>query len=115
MSCPVLRLTPASILTPRADGRFNQSETEAAIYPLINAYHKEQGQTESQWDAQLARIARAHHQYMANNDYNSHTNLSGDDPSAWARKAGCTCSNPRSLGVAANIHLLYGHTSMLFG
>ena len=112
---PTLRPTPTSIPTPGADGRFNQSEMEAGIHQLINAYRKEHGRTDFQWDDRLARIARAHSQDMAKNDYYSHTNRAGDDPSARASKAGYNCNNPSSIGVAENIHLLYGHNSILLG
>ena len=113
---PTLRPKPTPITTTTGgDGRFDQSEMEAAIHQLINKYREEKGQTEFKWDDRLAHVARAHSEDMANNDYYSHTNRIGDDPSARAKRAGYTCNNPRSIGVAENIHLLYGHTSMLYG
>ncbi len=112
-SKPTLRPKPTA--TVDTSGRFNQAEMEAAIHQRINAYRQEQGQTKFEWDDRLARIARAHSEDMAKNDRYSHVNLAGDDASARARKAGYSCNNPLSIGVAENIHLLYGHTSTLLG
>jgi len=112
-SKPTLRPKPTA--TVDTSGRFNQAEMEAAIHQRINAYRQEQGQTKFEWDDRLARIARAHSEDMAKNDRYSHVNLAGDDASARARKAGYNCNNPLSIGVAENIHLLYGHTSTLLG
>ena len=122
---PTVRPTPTKVLTLRpkptltttagGNGRFDPVEMETAIHLRINAYRKEQGQTEFEWDDRLARIARAHSEDMAKNDRYSHVNLAGDYASARATKAGYNCNNPRSIGVAENIHLLYGHTSMLYG
>ena len=110
---PTLRPTPTA--TINSNGRFNQAEMEAAIHQRINAYRQQQGQTKLEWDNRLAGIAQAHSEDMAKNDRYSHINAAGDDPSARARKAGYDCHNPRSIGVAENIHLLYGHTSTLYG
>ena len=112
---PTLRPKPTPIATTGGDGRFDQSEIEAAIHQLINKYRKEQGQTEFKWDGDLAQLARAHSTDMAKNNYYSHMNRAGNDPSARARKAGYSCNNPRSIGIAENIHVLYGHSSTLYG
>ena len=111
---PMLRPKPTPIATTGGDGRFDQAEMEAAIHQLINTYREEQGRTAFKWDDDLAQLARAHSTDMANNNYYSHTNRDGDDPSARARKAGYSC-NPRSIGIAENIHVLYGHSSTLYG
>lgn len=110
---PTVRPTPTT--TVGTSDRFNPADMEAAIHQRINAFRQEQGQTKLEWDDRLARVARAHSEDMAKNDRYSHVNLAGDDPSARARKAGYNCNNPLSIGVAENIHLLYGHTSMLLG
>ena len=110
---PTLRPTPTTIVSTAS--RFNSAEMETAIYERINAYRQQQGQAKLKWDDQLARIARAHSEDMAKNDRYSHVNLAGDDASARARKSGYNCDNPLSIGVAENIHLLYGHTTMLYG
>ncbi len=55
----------------------------------------------------------AHSQDMAQNNHYSHINLRGEDPTARARRVGYDCYNPRSIGIAENIHVLYGHTSSL--
>ena len=110
---PTVRPTPTT--TVGTSDRFNPAEMESAIHQRINAYRQEHGQTKLEWDDRLARIARAHSEDMAKNDRYSHVNLAGDDASARARKAGYSCNNSLSIGVAENIHLLYGHTSMLLG
>lgn len=112
---PTLRPKPTSTATTSGDGRFDQSEMEAAIHQRINAYRKEQGRSELKWDNRLASIALEHSEDMARHNFYSHTNRAGDDPTARARKAGYNCQNPRSIGIAENIHVLYGHTSMLYG
>ena len=113
---PTLRPKPTPIATTTDDnGRFNRVQMEIAIHALINTYRMEQGQTELEYDLRLAYLARTHSEDMAKNGYYSHTNLAGDDPSARARKAGYDCRNSRSIGIAENIHVLYGHTSTLYG
>ena len=112
---PTLRPTPTLIASTSGDGRFNQAQMEAAIHQQINVYREEQGRAAFKWDDGLAQLARAHSADMVQNNFYSHTNPAGDDASARARKAGYDCRNPRSIGVAENIHVLYGHTSMLYG
>ena len=112
---PTLRPKPTPTATTGGDSRFDQAEMEAAIHQLINTYREEQGRTALKWDDDLAQLSRAHSTDMAKNNYYSHTNRAGDDPSARARKAGYSCNNPRSIGIAENIHVLYGHSSTLFG
>ena len=120
---PTTRPVPAEVSTVRptptpttgGDGRFNQAEMAAAIYHLVNAYREEQGRSQLKLDLRLASIAQQHSDDMAMHNYYSHTNRAGDDPTARARKAGYNCQNPRSIGVAENIHVLYGHTSVLYG
>ncbi len=87
----------------------------ATLHHLVNAYREQQGRSELELDLRLMFVAQMHSEDMAKHDYYSHTNRAGDDPTARARKAGYNCQNPRSIGVAENIHVLYGHTSMLYG
>ena len=94
-------------------GRFGQEALETIIYQLVNDYRKEQGISTLKYDDSLAQIARAHSQDMATNDYYKHTNLKGEDPSTRASRANYNCHNPLSIGIAENIHLLYGHTSSI--
>ena len=109
--------TPSPIPTPSAviggDGRFDQETLETTVYQLINEYREAQGGTVLRWDEDLAMLARAHTLDMARHDYYGHVNRAGEDPTARARKAGYDCRNPRSIGVAENIYLLYGHTSSM--
>ena len=110
---PTLRPTPTA--TADDAGRFDQLEIAVGIHHLVNSYRQEQGRSELELDLRLAFIAQAHSEDMAKHNYYSHTNRAGDDPTARALKAGYNCQNPRSVGVAENIHVLYGHTSMLYG
>ena len=104
---------PVSSAVIGGDGRFNQEALETTVHQLINRYRDEQGRAVFRWDEDLAALARAHSLDMAKNDYYRHVNPAGDDPTARARKAGYDCRNPRSIGVAENIYLLYGHTSSM--
>jgi len=69
---------------------------EQAVFSLTNQERQTQGLPALQWDAALAWIARAHSQDMAANNYMSHTNLRGQDPTARAVAAGYDVR--RSLG-----------------
>ena len=109
---PTLHPTPTAAVG--VSGRFNPAEMEAAIHQRINAYRQEQGRAKLKWDDRLARIARAHSEDMAKNDRYSHVGSTGDGPIARASKAGYWCGSVIG-GVAENIHLLYGHSSTLFG
>ena len=86
---------------------------EGAMLRHLNDFRVAEGLGKLSVDDRLAGIALAHSQDMAQNGYYSHVNLQGEDPSARARRAGYDCNNPRSIGVAENIHVLYGHTSYL--
>ena len=104
---------PVSSAEFGGDGRFNQETLEKMVHQLINEYRDEQSRTAFRWDEDLAALARAHSLDMAKHDYYRHVNRAGDDPTVRARKAGYDCRNPRSIGVAENIYLLYGHTSSM--
>ena len=93
--------------------RFERDYLEANILRQINDYRVDNGRTALQVDDRLATVALSHSRYMAENDDYSHINLRGEDPTARARSAGFYCYNPQSIGVAENIHVLYGHTSSL--
>ncbi len=110
---PTPNPVPASSAAIGADGRYNQEALETTVHQLINEYRDEQGRAVFRWDEELAALARAHSLDMAKHDYYRHVNRAGDDPTARARKAGYDCRNPRSVGVAENIYLLYGHTSSM--
>ena len=110
---PTPTQTPSLSAAIGGDGRFSQEELQSIVHRLVNAYRKEHGLQELRWDTRLAEISRSHSLDMAANDYYRHLNHEGDDPSARARKANYDCHNPLSIGIAENIHLLYGHTSSI--
>ncbi len=61
---------------------------ERSILSCTNRERQKQGFPALQQDAALAAIARAHSQDMAKNNFFSHTNLRGQDPTARAIAAG---------------------------
>lgn len=75
---------------------------EQAILKYTNAERKNHGLRELRWDSQLAEIAREHSKDMVDNDYFSHDNLRGEDPTARARKHGY--STTKSLGGGWTSH-----------
>ena len=90
---------PITIARAPATARQSAADTgaiEQAVFSLTNQERQAQGLPALQWDAALASIARAHSQDMAANNYMSHTNLRGQDPTARAVAAGYDVR--RSLG-----------------
>ncbi len=61
---------------------------ELKILEYTNVERKFHGLSELRWNNKIAEIARAHSEDMANNNFFSHINLNGEDPSDRARKAG---------------------------
>jgi uncharacterized protein YkwD len=51
------------------------------LVSLVNEHRKELGFSELQWSNELALIAQEHSQDMSENDYLSHINKAGEDPS----------------------------------
>lgn len=107
------RYTPTQKPVTRTPERFNRNYLETNILQLINGYRVSNGRSALRVDARLSEIARNHSQDMARNNHYSHINLRGDDPTARARRVGYNCHNPLSIGIAENIHVLYGYTSSL--
>ena len=99
--------------TPTPVIRFDRVYLETNILRIINDFRIANGESALRVDDRLAEIALAHSQDMARNNHYSHINLLGEDPTARAGRAGYNCYNPRSIGIAENIHVLYGHTSRL--
>ncbi len=76
---------------------------------LINEMRTERGRRPLKWDSSLAEIARAHSNDMMENDFFSHDNLKGQDPTDRGSMAGYPCRKLRSIGLGENI--LMGHFS----
>ena len=93
--------------------RFSRDYLETNILRLINDFRVAKGRSALRVDDRLAEIALGHSRDMAQHHRYSHINPRGEDPTARARRAGYDCNNPRSIGIAENIHVLYGHTSSL--
>jgi uncharacterized protein YkwD len=84
------------------------SDIERLIFKYTNDERKKAGLKELIWDDQLALIAREHSVDMAKNDFFSHTNLSGEDPTERAQRHGYTIRKPIGggsymLGIGENI------------
>jgi len=69
-------------------GRVNTVDIESAILLYTNEERQKHGAAPLTWDDQLSTIARQHSQDMVNNNYFSHDNQQGDDPTDRARKHG---------------------------
>lgn len=63
-------------------------EIEKLIFKYTNIKRQENGVSELSWDDTLAKIAREHSEDMATNDFFSHTNLKGEDPTDRAIRNG---------------------------
>lgn len=63
-------------------------EIEQAILKYTNQERKNNGVPELKWDGKLAEVARSHSLDMVQNDFFSHTNQKGEDPTARALRIG---------------------------
>jgi uncharacterized protein YkwD len=84
------------------------STIEQRIFAYTNQERQQQGLPALQWDEALASIARDHSQDMATNNFFSHTNLRGQDPTERASAAGYAIrrdlgGNRYSVGIGENI------------
>jgi len=61
-------------------------DIEKKIFELTNEERKKQNERQLLWDEELAEVARDHSLDMANNDFFSHDNLGGEDPTDRARR-----------------------------
>jgi len=61
---------------------------EKAILKYTNAERRSNGLSSLKWDSKLATVARDHSLDMVENNYFSHDNLRGEDPTARARRHG---------------------------
>lgn len=77
-------------------GATDLNAIEQAVFAYTNQERQQQGLPALQWDGALASVARAHSKDMAENNFFSHTNLRGQDPTARAVAAGYSVR--RSLG-----------------
>lgn len=63
-------------------------DIEEKIFEYTNKERTERGLSQLQYDTQLAEIAREHSQDMADNDFFSHINQRGEDPTDRASRHG---------------------------
>jgi len=82
---------------------------ELEIHDLINSERQNNGLSTLEWDSDLADIARDHSQDMVDNNFFSHENLVGQDPTDRAKAAGYNCyknfGSYYTDGIAENIAL----------
>ena len=97
----------------RTASKFDPEFLATEITKAINALRLQRGRVALTVDPLLTEIAQAHSSDMAQHRYSAHVDSQGDDPTGRARKAGYDCRNPRSIGIAENINVVYGHTSSL--
>lgn len=80
---------------------------EREIHDLINEERRDAGLSSLSWDSALADVARGHSEDMAQNDYFSHDNLRGQDPTDRANARGYNCYKDYggyyTEGIAENI------------
>ncbi|RZN39567.1 MAG: CAP domain-containing protein [Methanophagales archaeon ANME-1-THS] len=84
---------------------------EKLIFDLTNAERRASGLAELIYDPDLAKVAREHSLDMVENDFFSHTNLRGEDPTGRARRHGLEVVKSRAggvyiVGIAENIGLM---------
>lgn len=90
--------TVSKALTPRP---VNTNDVEKLILKYTNEERRKYGLKDLVWDDQLALIAREHSEDMAKNNFFSHTNLKGEDPTARAQRHGYPTRKPLGGGVYA--------------
>ncbi|MCC7564788.1 MAG: hypothetical protein KO206_00710 [Methanomicrobiaceae archaeon] len=80
--------TPAPASTPSGINSVSTAAIEQAVFALTNEERADAGTPALLWDERLAAIAREHSRDMAENDFFSHDNLRGEDPTARAERHG---------------------------
>lgn len=95
------------ILDPKS--QIDISELEQRVHTLINEERVNYGLKPLVWDDKIALIAREHSQDMATNDFFSHDNLKGEDPTDRGNRHGYSCRKDYgsyyTYGLAENIAL----------
>jgi len=80
---------------------------ESRVHELINQQRRSNGLSSLSYDSSLATIARKHSADMARNNYFSHDNLKGLDPTDRGNQAGYSCyknyGSYYTTGIAENI------------
>lgn len=96
----------------------NIGELEKEIHDLVNNERHSYGLSMLQLDSKLSDVARAHSVDMSLNEYFSHVNLKGQDPTARATSAGYSCFKSYggyyTNGIAENIFQNNLYSSVTF-
>jgi len=85
---PIQTPTLTPISTPTITSQLNITDIEVAIFIYTNIERRNRGLKELIWDEKLSEIARAHSRDMVQNNFFSHINLKGEDPTARAKRYG---------------------------
>jgi uncharacterized protein YkwD len=106
-STPISAAVSAPVPIPVSAPVVDITTLEQQIHYLVNLQRQNQGLLSLQWDASLATIARKHSEDMAKNNYFSHYNLQGLDPTARGSEAEYSCyknyGSYYTTGIAENI------------
>ena len=98
-------INPVNIISSKPE--IDVNELELQIHKLVNEERQKNGLNSLNWDNKLADIARKHSQDMAQNNFFSHDNLIGQDPTERGRLAGYYCRKDfgsyYTEGIAENI------------
>ena len=98
-------INPVNIISSKPT--INVEELELQIHSFVNEERRKNGLSTLNWDDALANIARKHSQDMAQNNFFSHDNLKGQDPTERGKIAGYYCRKDFSSyymeGIAENL------------
>ena len=86
---------------------------ERAIHNEVNAVRAARGLPLLSWSDELALVTRAHSRDMAQRGYFGHVNLSGDDPTTRAVRAGIETASAEAAGVGENLFLTHRYDEYL--
>jgi uncharacterized protein YkwD len=98
---------PDTVNDPRP--AYDLRSLERAIHRHVNAVRERYKRSPVTWADSLHTLARAHSRDMANRDFFAHTNPSGEDVQARARRQGRTCrrsleDGAHRIGFAENLY-----------
>lgn len=95
-----------------------RKEIEMAVHNLINAEREKAGLETLMWDERLSNIALNHSKDMAINDYFSHINLDGENPTERGLEDGYVCRKDYgtyyTFGIAENLFQTWLYSSVIY-
>jgi uncharacterized protein YkwD len=85
-----------------SSGGFSANSFELRAFALVNEERRSRGQEPLRWDAEVARVARAHSENMARRNFFSHTSPDGANYVSRAAAAGVTGWRALAENIAYN-------------